>query len=1110
VKARSLATLLSLLLTGVILTTPTTATAQTLITGPTGYLIPNYFGTTPNWAFSPQPTLDPATGVVTGGIRKFVDTLPGLGAANANNLGQYIPVAIPDTTTYPGSDYYEIELGEYSEKMHSDLPLTRLRGYRQTNTTDPTVSTFRYLGPLIIATKDRPVRVKFTNSLPTGAGGNLFVPVDKTVMGAGPGDQAPWAGDPGDVVCYQTPDLCFTENRATLHLHGGRTPWISDGTPHQWITPAGETTPYPQGVSVQNVPDMPDPGAGAQTFYWTNQQSARMLFFHDHAWGITRLNVYVGEAAGYLITDATEQALINGGTVNGRTFTAGTIPADQIPLILQDKTFVDATTVLTTDPTWVWGTGAVDPGTGYPAPNAGDLWWPHVYMPAQNPFNPDLSGINPMGRWAYGPWFWPPVPICGSSPTAQPPMCIEYGTVPNPYYAIDPALSPSPEMPGTPNPSWGAEAFLDTAMVNGTAYPTLTVDPKPYRFRILNAAHDRFFNLQLYQADPVSPVYRLYNTHNGEHFYTIWPGEKNAVLASIPGFVDEGIAWYAYDTSRPNTTPIYRFLKVIDGTHFFTASAGERDLLGVNPAFRYEGIAWYAYEPNQAAGTSPVYRFLNLIDNTHFFTIWPGERDAVNLNPAFRYEGIAFAATSTLVPRDTEVKMVNARPRPLCYGTTFMTDCVCNPPTSAPAGCFPPTWPTDGRENGVPDPGLAGPSFIHIGTEAGFLPAPVVLPMQPINWNGDVTMFNAGNVLQQNLGGGTLMVGAGERADVIVDFSQYAGKTLILYNDAPAPWPAPFPYYDYYTGAPDLTATGGSPGTLPGYGPNTRTVMQIKVNAGTGTPFNLARLNAAFAWNGSQPGVFARSQDPIIVGQTAYNATFNTTFPAVWPNWGLSRISDNTMSFRTVNTGGVPGAIISNQAMQPKAIQDEQSEAFDAYGRLSAKLGLSVPFSNAANANFNLQNYVDPPTEIVNHGEIQVWKITHNGVDTHPVHFHLFDVQLINRVGWDGFIRLPDPNELGWKDTVRINPLEDTIVALKPIAPTVPFALPDSIRPLNPAMPLGLSEGFSNVDPLTGNRFQPAIVNEIRNFGWEYVWHCHILSHEEMDMMRPMVLNPVP
>ena len=38
------------------------------------------------------------------------------------------------------------------------------------------------------------------------------------------------------------PASCFKDNRATLHLHGGLSPWISDGTPHQWITPAGETT----------------------------------------------------------------------------------------------------------------------------------------------------------------------------------------------------------------------------------------------------------------------------------------------------------------------------------------------------------------------------------------------------------------------------------------------------------------------------------------------------------------------------------------------------------------------------------------------------------------------------------------------------------------------------------------------------------------------------------------------------------------------------------------------------------------------------------------------------------------------------------------------------
>jgi FtsP/CotA-like multicopper oxidase with cupredoxin domain len=892
--------------------------------GPGG--VPDYFNT-PNWANSPQ-------------LRKFVDTLPGLGAQNKNNLGQYIPVAIPDKVTYPGSDYYEMEVGQFTEQMHSDMPATTLRGYRQTNTTDETVNKFHNLGPMIIAEKDRPVRIKFTNKLGTGEAGDLFIPVDTTIMGSGEFDIN---YNPETKESIPPTFGVFTQNRAVIHLHGGRSPWISDGTAHQWITPAGEDTDYPKGVSVAYVPDMwfdaagntipscagknscsepgatNNPGPGSQTYYWSNQQSARLMFYHDHSWGITRLNVYVGEVAGLLVTDSTEKELIN----------AGLIPSDQIPLIVQDKTFVDPASIDATDPTWKWGSNP-------PARIKGDLWWPHVYMPAQNPYNPDLSGINAYGRWHYGPWFWPPT------------NNIAYGPVANPYY--DPNCDPSvefcqpPEMPGTPNPSWGAEAFMDTPVINGTAYPRLEVEPKAYRFRILNGSHDRFFNLQIYVADP---------------------------------------------------------------------------------------------------------------------------------NVKFE-------------DRLTEVKMV---PAVLTPG-------------------FPETWPTDGREGGVPDPATSGPSFIQIGTEGGFLPSPVVLPNQPINWNTDPTTFTAGIVLQQNEGGGTLMLGPAERADVIVDFSQFAGKTLILYNDAPAPWPALDPHYDYYTGAPDNRSMGGADTTLVGYGPNTRTIMQIKVEDHTpATNYVetvLPLLQKAFVSTADSPGVFARGQEPIVVGQSAYNAAYNLQFPATWPYWGLSRISDNTLSFQTVN-----GTKVQNFPMDPKAIQDEMGEVFDEYGRMSAKLGLEVPFTVAGRQNFVLQNFVDPATEIVADGQVQIWKITQNGVDTHPVHFHLFEVQLLNRVGWDGFMYLPDPNELGWKDTVRVSPLQDTIVALRPIPQaTIPFALPSSIRPLNPAFPLGSTMGFTNINPVTGQIITPAVTNQMTNFGWEYLWHCHILSHEESDMMRPVIFNP--
>ena len=90
-----------------------------------------------------------------------------------------------------------------------------------------------------------------------------------------------------------------------------------------------------------------------------------------------------------------------------------------------------------------------------------------------------------------------------------------------------------------------------------------------------------------------------------------------------------------------------------------------------------------------------------------------------------------------------------------------------------------------------------------------------------------------------------------------------------------------------------------------------------------------------------------------------------------------------------------------------------------------------------------------------------------------------------------------------------MSPLEDTIVALRPITPRVPFALPNSIRPLNPAMPLGSTEGFSQIDTTDGGDLVPPQTNQMVNFGHEYVWHCHILSHEENDMMRVISLSGV-
>jgi hypothetical protein len=177
------------------------------------------------------------------------------------------------------------------------------------------------------------------------------------------------------------------------------------------------------------------------------------------------------------------------------------------------------------------------------------------------------------------------------------------------------------------------------------------------------------------------------------------------------------------------------------------------------------------------------------------------------------------------------------------------------------------------------------------------------------------------------------------------------------------------------------------------------------------------------------------------------------------------------------------------------------------YGRMNATLGVELPLTNFLTQTTIPYGYIDPPTEIIQQGQTQLWKITHNGVDTHFVHFHLFNVQVVNRMGWDGTIRPPDANELGWKDTVRMNPLEDILVALQPITPTTPFPIRDSIRLMDTTTAQGTSGQFTGSDPFN-NRI--TVTNAPLNFGWEYVWHCHILGHEENDMMRPILFEVPP
>jgi spore coat protein A len=292
-------------------------------------------------------------------LRKFVAPLPGLGPAG-------IPLASPDKAMYPGVDFYRIRAGAFTQSFHPDLPPSTLWGYADVTSGAPN---HRYLGGFIVAQRGTPVRIDFSNALPSVHP----LSVDKSLPAAG--------------MIYGSNQF-YAENRMAVHLHGGFVPWVSDGGPFHWFDAQGN-----EGLSrVSWLPvGQRDPRFGqiprnlSKDYWYPNDQSMRLMWYHDHAVGITRLNAYAGLATGYLLQDAWEQALIKIGAIPGMD--------RLVPLIIQDKTFIGPN-------------GNPDFGRG----GVGDLWYPNKY---------EKAACGPSGRWDYGndvfgttSFLEPPDPSC--------------------------------------------------------------------------------------------------------------------------------------------------------------------------------------------------------------------------------------------------------------------------------------------------------------------------------------------------------------------------------------------------------------------------------------------------------------------------------------------------------------------------------------------------------------------------------------------------------------------------------------------------------------------------------------------------------------------------
>ena len=269
------------------------------------------------------------------------------------------PLPIPSVIDARSGGTFTVSVTQFEQNLGLVDPvtqqplLTRVWGYNNS-----------YPGPTILARKNVGVDILWQNNLVSnGTPLPHLLPVDPTL----------------DWALEGRTDWRTLGVPLVTHLHGGHTESASDGLPDAWYTP---------GFALTGT------GFVKNTLHYSNDQEAGTLWYHDHALGITRLNVYAGLAGFYLLTDDNEAQLQTDHHLPAAPYDIG--------LAIQDRMF-------TTD---------------------GQLYYPteiEVPEPLENSILPEFFG--------------------------------------------------------------------SIILVNGKAWPVLEVEPRQYRFRILNGSDSRFYNL---------------------------------------------------------------------------------------------------------------------------------------------------------------------------------------------------------------------------------------------------------------------------------------------------------------------------------------------------------------------------------------------------------------------------------------------------------------------------------------------------------------------------------------------------------------------------------------------------------------------------------------
>ena len=216
---------------------------------------------------------------------------------------------------------------------------TYVWGYRNGSTCPESGTPFStYVGPMFVATRGTPTEIQYINSLPNTAASQLSAwktSTDQTLDWADPLNSE--ANRCADAVTENQPPAgtCAVNYAGPVptvpHLHGGEVPPVLDGNPNAWFTGDGLYRGHAYYSKAGAV-------ANGATYRYPNTQEAAPLWFHDHALGLTRLNVYAGLAGGYLIVDPALTLPAGLHPIGLQQGTAG--PVDSIiPLVIQDRMF---------------------------------------------------------------------------------------------------------------------------------------------------------------------------------------------------------------------------------------------------------------------------------------------------------------------------------------------------------------------------------------------------------------------------------------------------------------------------------------------------------------------------------------------------------------------------------------------------------------------------------------------------------------------------------------------------------------------------------------------------------------------------------------------------